>query len=295
MALPQPSIATLPDGRTLAFNEFGDPDGFPIIYNHHWLGSRLDAVPLHRAAARAGVRLICPDRPGFGYSEPHDDRTLIGWAADVHALTRTIGVDRYSAVGWSGGAPSTIACAFALGQYVKRVGIVSGFGPLFVPRVASHLPAAERSVIRLARRGSLASRAAMSLLRRRSRKGGAEVELIPQLSDADAKELRDNPQLSEQLAASRSEAFRQGVTGPTSDLQLMVRPWGFELDHISTEVLMWHGTDDAHVGVEHALEYQRTLLNPRLKLFDGHGHLVFFTDAAGMLSALKAEAPITPS
>lgn len=290
MALPQPSLATLPDGRRLTYIELGDPDGFPIVYNHHWLGSRLDAIPIGTAAALVGVRLICPDRPGYGGSDPHDERTLIGWAADVHALTRTLGIDGYSVVGWSGGAPSTIACAFALGQYVKRVGIVSGFGPLFAPGVAGPLPTTERSVIRLIRRGWLARRASMALLRRR-----AHDEPIPAVAPPDRHELDADPLLADQLAASRSNAFVQGVSGPATDMRLMVRPWGFELDHISTEVLMWHGTEDAHVGVEHALEYQRVLLNPRLKLFDGHGHLIFFTDAAEILSALRTGAPISPS
>lgn len=291
MALPQPSFAKLPDGRTLAYIECGDPDGFPIVYNHHWLGSRLDVVPIDTAAGSVGVRLISPDRPGFGQSAPQGHRTLIGWAADVHALTRSLGIDHYSVVGWSGGAPSTIACAFALGQYVKRVGIASGFGPLFVPSVASHLPALERSAIRLARRSRLARRASLSVLRRRSDGLGGQAAL----SAADRDLLDQAPLLAEELTTSRAEGFRQGPDGPGTDLDLMVRPWGFELGHISTEVLMWHGVDDEHVGVEHSLEYQRVLLNPRLKLYEGLGHLLFFSHAAEMLAALKLGAPIAPN
>ncbi len=57
---------------------------------------------------------------------------------------------------------------------------------------------------------------------------------------------------------------------------------------------MWHGTDDEHVPVEHGLAYQRVLLNPRLKLYDGLGHLILFSHGAEMLAALKTDAPISP-
>lgn len=296
MALPQPSLARLPDGRTLSYSEFGDPDGFPIVCNHHWLGSRLDFVPIAIAAAEVGVRLISPDRPGFGHSAPLADRTLIGWAADVHALTRTLDIDTYSVIGWSGGAPSTIACAFALGEYVKRVGIVSGFGPLFAPAMTGTLSPSDRRIVRLGRRGPRALRASVALARRRWRRGNEVAEaFVAEASATDRRLLTRNPDLVEHLATAGDESFRQGSRGPAADLGLMLRPWGFELSHISTEVLMWHGTDDDQVHVENALEYQRLLLNPRLTLLDGAGHLIMFDHAAEMLTALKAGAPIAPS
>jgi hypothetical protein len=48
----------LPDGRGLAYAEYGDPKGHPTLYFHGLPGSRLEAVLAAKSAAEAGIRLI---------------------------------------------------------------------------------------------------------------------------------------------------------------------------------------------------------------------------------------------
>jgi hypothetical protein len=60
----------LPDGRRLAYADLGDPSGRPLLMAHGTPSSRLDGVFLDRAADRRGWRLIVPDRPGHGSSDP---------------------------------------------------------------------------------------------------------------------------------------------------------------------------------------------------------------------------------
>ncbi len=77
---------TLPDGRVLAYEEYGDPAGFPVLSFHGGMSSRLDAAPAHEAAVAAGVRLVSPDRPGMGLSTYQPGRRLLDWPADVERL-----------------------------------------------------------------------------------------------------------------------------------------------------------------------------------------------------------------
>ena len=67
---------TLPDGRTLAYEEYGDPDGRPVLSFHGGLSSRLDAAPADQAALTLGVRIVSPDRPGMGLSTYQPGRRL---------------------------------------------------------------------------------------------------------------------------------------------------------------------------------------------------------------------------
>ena len=57
---------TLPDGRVLAYEEYGVPKGFPVLSFHGGLSSRLDAAPAHEAAVAMGVRLVSPIGPAWG-------------------------------------------------------------------------------------------------------------------------------------------------------------------------------------------------------------------------------------
>src|ERR687885_582984 len=81
---PREDQLTLPDGRTLAWAEHGDPEGAVVLGCHGSPSSRLerhvDDVADYR---RWGVRLVVPDRPGFGRSDPQPGRRVVDWPADV--------------------------------------------------------------------------------------------------------------------------------------------------------------------------------------------------------------------
>ena len=77
-------VLQLRDGRDLAYREWGDLGGSPVIFVHGTPGSRVWCPDPHQDATRAaGVRLISVDRPGFGGSDVQLGHTVGGWAADV--------------------------------------------------------------------------------------------------------------------------------------------------------------------------------------------------------------------
>ena len=53
----------LPDGRTLAYCEFGDPNGDPVFHAHGVPSSRLEGALLHDSALKYGFRVLSTDRP----------------------------------------------------------------------------------------------------------------------------------------------------------------------------------------------------------------------------------------
>jgi hypothetical protein len=109
--------------RVLSVEEFGDPDGKPIFWQHTEVGSRVSASILHKPAFELGLRVICIDRPGHGLSGRNPRlKSLMDWPKDVAAVADALRIKRFGVAGWSGGAP------FALGTSVC--------GP-FVPCAAS--------------------------------------------------------------------------------------------------------------------------------------------------------------
>ena len=63
------SSISLPDGRKLAYSEYGDRHGKPVIYFHGFPGSRVEGLLMDAAAKWLGLRIVAPDRPGFGRSD----------------------------------------------------------------------------------------------------------------------------------------------------------------------------------------------------------------------------------
>jgi pimeloyl-ACP methyl ester carboxylesterase len=77
----------LPDGRSLAYTEYGAPDGKPVLYFHGLPGSRLDPAMLDNGdLVKAGIRMIACDRPGMGGSDFQPGRSFSHWPADMLPL-----------------------------------------------------------------------------------------------------------------------------------------------------------------------------------------------------------------
>ena len=125
----------LPDGRRLGYAEYGDPAGKPVLHFHGTPDSRLEGTlpSVAEAAARLGVRLILPDRPGIGLSDFKPGRAILDWPADVLALADALNLPRFALMGLSGGGPYAAACAYKIPQRLTRVGIISGVAPPDMP------------------------------------------------------------------------------------------------------------------------------------------------------------------
>jgi len=122
---------TLADGRRLAYARYGLAGGRPLFYLHGLPGSRYECQLIDTPARNAGIAVIAPDRPGYGLTEPRQDRSLCAWTDDVASLADQLGIDRFSVVGVSGGGPCALACAHQMPERVTALGLVASLGPVY--------------------------------------------------------------------------------------------------------------------------------------------------------------------
>src|SRR3954462_8520610 len=127
--MPPPSTIELPDGRTLAYAEWGDPQGRPIIACHGTPGCRLNRHPNQELVRSTGARVVAFDRPGYGQSSRFRGRRVVDVVDDVARLADHLGLSEFAVVGGSGGGPHALAIAALLGDRVTRVGCVVGVAP----------------------------------------------------------------------------------------------------------------------------------------------------------------------
>src|SRR4051795_13203577 len=114
---PQEGSVRLGDGRTLAYAECGDPDGWPVLGCHGSPSSRLERHVEARETSRGGGgRRVSPDRPGFGRSDPSPGRRVLDWPGDVAQLLEQLGIARLAVLRLSGGAAYAPAGAAGLGD-----------------------------------------------------------------------------------------------------------------------------------------------------------------------------------
>jgi pimeloyl-ACP methyl ester carboxylesterase len=264
---------TLADGRRLGFAEFGDRQGKPVFYFHGFPGSRLEAKLAERIALDCHVRFIGIDRPGYGLSDFKPDRRFTDWPDDVTELADTLGIDRFSILGVSGGGPYAAACAFKIPDRLDAVGIICGMGPADVPGLMLNMPWTYRQGLRLAGRfPEIATTlyAFPAFLFRNYPERMLSI-LSGKAARPDKTALKNND-LTAVLSASFREAFRQSLRWPAEDVVLYSRPWRFRLKDMRIRVHLWHGEKDWIVPPRMARFMARNIPDCRATFYPDEGH-----------------------
>jgi pimeloyl-ACP methyl ester carboxylesterase len=264
----------LEDGRLLGYAIYGDPRGQPVFYFHGFPGSRLEARLADDVAARLGVRLIALERPGFGFSDFKPDRTIFDWPDDVVRIADALGVNRFAAVGVSGGGPYAAACALRIPQRLTVAAIVCGLGPLGdTPNGTDRMIRNNHLIFFLGRRLPWLARISLWRTGYQVRRNPEKMlgHMIGALPVPD-KAVLARPEVKATLKENVVEAFRNGSRGAVCELLLYTRPWGFALKDIATRVELWHGEEDRSVPSTMGRYQAQAIPNCRAIFYPGEGH-----------------------
>jgi pimeloyl-ACP methyl ester carboxylesterase len=286
-----PNKLILPDGRGLAFAEYGDPAGKAVIFMHGFPDSRLTRNPDDTLTASLGVRLIIPDRPGIGASDFKPARALVERVDDMAALADHLGLDRFAVLGWSAGGPYALACASQMPERLTAVGVACGFAPFDRPDALAGMTKEMQQAIPLMRRWPWLTRLVTASLPGQYRKdpeAAFQKQFSTALSPADAQVMAE-PAVRANLMQGAVEAMRQGARGPAMEMELLFgRPWGFQPSSISHPVSMWYGDADALVPLPMGRYLAQILPRAHLTVCPGQGHMLYVPRWAEMLRAMAA-------
>lgn len=268
------SLVRLRDGRSLAWAEYGDPRGKPVLYFHGFPGSRLEPALSGDDLARAGARLIAIDRPGFGGSTFQPRRRLLDWPVDVASFADSLGLDRFACMGVSGGGPYALACALQLGERITRAAVVCGVGPLDTPEGSRGMMRTNRLLFGAARHSRTAVRLVTALMARSLRRdpSAALLRLARSRPEPDRVVL-ERPEVLEPLALSSLESLRPGTRGAGLEAQLYARPWGFRLEDVPAEIDLYQGELDVNVAPSMGRYQASALPHCKAYFYPSEGHL----------------------
>src|SRR5262245_23896239 len=249
-APPVPTIK-LADGRNLAYAEYGDPAGRPVLFFHGTQSSRLERHPDESIARGRNARIITIDRPGHGLSDFQPGRTLLDWPADVAALADALGLGRFAVTGMSGGGPYALACARLIPDRLTGVGLISSSAPLDVPEVRQAMSSQMRLTFTLARRvPGLVS----SMFSRNRKKALADpvkaIEPSIRQWSAPDQAIAARPEVRAMMPGIFAEAYRTGHEGAAWEIShILARPWGFDVAEVALPVTVWAGELDNNCPV----------------------------------------------
>lgn len=268
---------TLSDGRSLGFQCLGDSDGSPLFFFHGTPGSRLGLSENDLMAQIPGVRLIIPERSGYGISDPKPDRTLLDWPNDIAELADHLHIDLFAVAGASGGGPHALACAYGLPRRVKMTILISSPSPAGFKGATQGMALGNRL-------GLLLGRYAPWLVRLIIRNNASAFEKDPEgFLDMMAKQmaqpdqvLLENISLRKEIIRDLREAYKQGYEAHVIDGELAMtsKEWGFSLKKISVPVFLWHGENDTLVSLNMAKHLALEIPQCKARFVPQAGHLL---------------------
>lgn len=288
------SVLTTIDGRTLAYEELGDPAGVPVFTLHGTPGCRLSGRhPDPLRVSEAGLRLISYDRPGYGRSSRHRGRRVVDCATDIAAIADALEIARFAVSGGSGGGPHALAAGARLPERVTRVECdvgVAPYGASGLDWFAGMDPINVREFS-----SALGGEATLTrVLEHEARRALDQVEDDPiallngiELSAADRAVLED-PGVREIVLAATREMFTQGVWGWVDDDLAIVGPWGFDIAELRVPVAVRYGGADVLVPAGHGAWLAAHIPNAHVTVDENGGHLLTPNELLDSLRAVAA-------
>ncbi len=278
MLPPDTELLRLQDGRQLAYTQHGDLGGLAVLFLHGNPGSRYMRHPDEQVATELGLRIITPDRPGFGLSDFQFNRRLLDYPNDIRQLADALGLDRFGIVGVSAGGPYVLACANQLTNRLAKAVIVSGAAPFDRPGAFQGVNPAYQVVFRMsvqlpyvALRPLVESHVQLALrqpyklaLQRLHLASPADRVILTQLG------------INDEIDEYYHEAARNGARGIAWESKILGSEWGFNLAAIHTPIDLWYWEEDSIVPPQMGRYLQHHLPNTTAYFLNGGGHYAIF-------------------
>ncbi len=266
--------ARLPGGRAIGYAEYGDPQGEPVFFFHGWPSSRYQGKLMDGIAAERGLRLIAPDRPGIGLSDPLPGRGFGAWPGDVAGLADALGLERFRICGVSGGGPYTLATAAGLPERVIAAAVICGAPPFGSPEDQANMHWAYRTLAGLKRLRRAVTPAVIGSSRWMIARGAERAPMSWMMKSIPASDRAAISDFGcwESVTRSYLEGVRNGTLPVLTDGELYLEPWDFSPEEIRVPVAFWHGTEDKNLPLAVVKRLAGRVPGSQGHWIEGEGH-----------------------
>ncbi len=145
------NIIELVDGRSLCYADVGDKTGLPVLLCHGSYGCRLERYPDDTIASKLGIRLIIPDRAGYGLSSSLDEQNGLEWCDDFEFLLNHLKIETIHVISTGAGSYYALACAQEKSDRISGITLVNSLAPFHSVKEFSGMISHEKIFYSMAR------------------------------------------------------------------------------------------------------------------------------------------------
>ena len=269
---PYGRVAFVQDaGAPLAYTWTGHSEGRPIVIVHGPTTGYAMQPRIGQVLERAGIKLLCLIRPGFGPSATDPTRSAV--EAGVHSIKRLLdhcGIDACPILGINAGVIPVVRFAEAHPRRVSSLGNIGGYLPLDTRQRRSHLPINHRIFFNVTSVAPLAADYMARLAWRNARDLGAEFvwSKLYQDSPVDRATMLD-PLVLPYSFAAMTMTMCQGHETFRRDLALQIDAWAECIPNLPVPLRMLCGDSDPNAPLDLLRAFAARHANVRLEFAAG--------------------------
>ena len=269
----------LADGRNLDLLIGAGNSQTAIIFHHGTPSCAYIWKPWVEHFEKLGIRSIAYSRAGYYTSDRKVGRDVVGVNSDIAEVLDHFSIDRFVAVGWSGGGPHALASA--LDPRCKSAVVLAGVGMYDQPDLdfldgmgeenLDEFGHALRGETELTKWMDANAEALKTITGEELRNSAGSLF---SKSDVIAMQRKD---YSDGLAEAFRLSLQVSYSGWIDDDIAFTTDWGFTLDEVKIPVAIFQGDEDLMVPGAHGRWLHERLQNSTLRMLKGEGHLSFFS------------------
>jgi len=227
--------------NVLAYNDFGNRSGFPILVQHGTIASIKDTGYFDNLGKIA--RIICIARPGYGESSPYKLQNLFEYGTITAKLVKELGIDKLDILASSAGALYGYAIAKACSDKTRNVYVYSGTPALYDSEVQKNWPFPITKEITVEDSQKIAFEVFFSHFSEKEK----EQDFI-------------------------KDSMANNCFGEGQNLRLRFKDWGFTLSEIKAKVYMQHSKKDEVIPYILAERTAKILRDCEFELLEDGSH-----------------------
>jgi len=280
----------LSSGRELEVLDNGVDSTRAIVFHHGTPASASLWSQWFTHAADLGIRAISYSRAGYGTSDRDYGRSIVSVNKDISEVLASKGIERFVAIGWSGGGPHALANTLldtnvgaitlaGVGAFgVDDLDFLEGMAQENHDEFGASLQG-EDVIQKWFVDNATAFKSA----------GGAEIREAfgGLISEADKKSMVGS--FAHVIASAIRSGLAVSFDGWVDDDVAFTKPWGFDLASINKPVKIWQGDQDYMVPHAHSHWLKKHISTAELTFIPGQGHVTLLVDYTDKVFAQAKE------
>lgn len=257
------TLASISPPRNIGYEIYGNQDvdaEKTVLFFHGTPGTRFFFSHKHSEIAKGhGIRVVVPERPGFGLSDPMMGRSLMDGAEDAKRVLESLGVTSVYVIGYSAGGPYALAFGKQYREDCMGVAIVAGLSPN-VKGVMTGVPLVLKLGYWMSANTPWALRWGVQRMVHVARREVLRGE-VSEFVESENECLKNDEDVRRVFIEGTMELYSResGVTAEVEDYCLMARNWGFKLEDVGGKVILYGGGRDTKCGMGMFRELERGL------------------------------------